>query len=260
MILIGTAGFSYDDWRGPFYPEKTPREKMLELYAGEFPLVELDYTYYSMPSERTMASFARRTPESFLFAVKLHKSITHERESAEGMSGAFRDFLKAVGPLTDSGKLACLLAQYPWSFKPGDASRRTLRELREKTADLPVVVEFRNAQWVSEETFEFLRDLGLGFCCVDEPGLPGLMPPLCMATTDLGYVRFHGRNAAAWWKHGNASERYNYLYSEEELSSWKPRLLNLDAAVPRTLVLFNNCHGGNAAVNARMLKAILGVR
>ena len=153
MILIGTSGFSYDDWRGPFFPEATPHEKMLDFYVREFFLVELNYTYYTMPAEKTMASFARRTPPAFSFSVKLHKSLTHERGTPEQASAAFQAFLKAIRPLVEEGKLACLLAQYPWSFKPRVESYQSLRQLRENIIDLPVVVEFRNASWVSQTTF-----------------------------------------------------------------------------------------------------------
>lgn len=257
MVLVGTAGFSYSDWKGTFYPPDIPSYRMLEFYAQHFSVLELDYTYYTMPSEKTMGSFVKRTPDGFRIAVKAHKSMTHQRGSAEEVQKAFSGFMKALTPLTAEGKLACILAQFPWSFKPSRESNQVLELLREYTQPAPVVVEFRNAAWVNEETFELLRKLGLGFCCVDEPQLPGLMPPVCVATTQLGYVRFHGRNSEAWWKPGAAGERYNYLYTREELEEWKEKILELDKTVATTLVLFNNCHGGNAAVNAKMLQAML---
>ncbi|MGB9867244.1 MAG: DUF72 domain-containing protein [Bacillota bacterium] len=258
MVLVGTAGFSYSDWKGTFYPPNIPTYRMLEYYAQHFPVLELDYTYYSMPSQKSMSSFVKRTPANFRISLKAHRSMTHQRGSPQEVREAFSGFMKALTPLMAEGKLACILAQFPWSFKPSGESRGTLELLREHTEPAPVVVEFRNSAWVSDDTFELLRRLGLGFCCVDEPRLPGLMPPVCVATSQLGYVRFHGRNAQAWWKPGAAGERYNYLYSQDELEEWKGRIMELDQTVPVTLVLFNNCHGGNAAVNAKMLQTMLG--
>jgi uncharacterized protein YecE (DUF72 family) len=129
--------------------------------------------------------------------------------------------------------------------------------MRDGFAELPVVVEFRESAWVSDSTFELLRALDMGFCCVDEPELRGLMPPVAVATSDTAYVRFHGRNASQWWDHEHAWQRYDYTYSEEELQDWIPRLHELDAAAPLTLVYANNHYRGQSVDTLAKLGTLL---
>lgn len=258
MIQVGTCGFSYKDWVGPFYPEGTPDRAMLEYYATRYDLLELDYTYYSMPVRRTIAGMCERTPEAFTFCVKAHKSMTHEiSDDPAQVSAIFARFIDAVRPMADVGKLGCILVQFPWSFRPSNPNAAYIAGLGRLLPDMPVTVEFRNTEWVQERTFDLLRRSRLGFCCVDEPRLSGLFPPLAVATSPLAYLRFHGRNAAKWWKHEQAWERYNYLYSRDELEEWVPRIRALAGQAERTMVLFNNCHVGQAATNADMLAQML---
>ena len=155
--------------------------------------------------------------------------------------------------------LGCVLAQFPWSFKHTPENERFLETVRDELPDLPVVVEFRNAAWIRDETFDRLRDLGLGCCCVDEPRLHGLVPPFAVATAPVGYVRFHGRNAAKWWRHEHAWERYDYLYSQEELAEWVPRIREIAAQAEKTYVFFNNHYEGKAGQNARQLAELLNL-
>lgn len=252
MIRIGTSGFSYDDWIGPVYPEDLPPRDHLAFYAREFSTVELNVTYYRIPGTRTVEGWVQKTPADFLFSVKAYGGLTHERQEPE-----FAPFVASLRPLIEAGKLGCVLAQFPYSFRAVAENRDYLRRLREGLGDLPVVVEFRNAGWLTESTFDLLRALGLGFCCVDEPRLPGLMRPVVVATGPVGYVRFHGRNAAKWYNHKEAWERYDYTYSTEELREWVPRLRQLDASLPLTLVYFNNHFAGQAVRNARDLGPLL---
>jgi uncharacterized protein YecE (DUF72 family) len=246
MIKIGTSGFSYDDWLGPVYPDGLLRSDQLAFYAREFPTVEINTTFYRIPGERTIAGWVRKTPPGFLFSIKAYRGLTHEREFAE-----FAPFAKSLGPLVESGKLGCVLAQFPNSFHPSAQNRQYLHDLRRGLDEVTVVVEFRNAQWVTEATFDFLRQLDFGFCCVDEPRLPGLMPPVVAVTGPVGYVRFHGRNSAKWYNHEQAWERYDYTYSVRELREWVPRLRALDALAPLTLVYFNNHFVGQSVRGAR---------
>ncbi|MGE5587064.1 MAG: DUF72 domain-containing protein [Clostridia bacterium] len=264
MVLVGTAGFSYRDWKGVFYPEGIKDGEMLGFYAGLFPCVELDFTYYQMPSVRTMEGLARKVPGGFEFCVKAYKGMTHELKGAEGgpdggegNDSVFRAFAEAIKPMTSRGSLGCVLAQFPWGFKRTQENVDYVRRLKGRLKDASVVVEFRNREWVRPDTFELLRSEGLGFCCVDEPRLRGLVPPVAEVTSDTAYVRFHGRNAEKWWKHDQAWERYNYLYSEAELAEWVPKIKALDARAAKTYVLFNNCHAGQAAENARMLQSMM---
>lgn len=256
-IRIGTSGFSYDDWRGFFYPKDIQKGDMLSHYAERFPTVEINSSFYAIPSPSTFARMAEKTPESFEFVVKAHKDLTH---SPDVDLSAFGRFVSALAPLAEAGRLGCVLAQYPWSFRKGEGNFNRLRQLREEFGELPVVVEFRNAGWVGEETFNLLREHGLGFCCVDEPRLRGLMPGVAVATSPIGYVRFHGRNADKWWEHEEAWQRYDYLYSPSELSEWIPRVRRLASATEKTYLFFNNHYQSKAARNARMLAGMLGLQ
>jgi len=260
VILVGTSGFSYKDWRGCFYPEKTAPREMLPFYARRFPVVELNFSYYRMPTAQTLASMNTRTPEGFEFLIKAHKSMTHDiDDDPSGRSRAFAEFREAVRPLEDSGKLGCVLFQFPWKFRPHPGAVSYLQEIRDRYPDLPLVIEFRNNAWVQPATYDTLRSLDLAYCCVDEPRLRGLMPAESVTTSRIGYVRFHGRNAAKWWRHREAWERYDYLYSEEELKEWVPRIREMDGAAEKTYVLYNNCHAGQAARNAQMMLGLLGL-
>ncbi len=252
MIRIGTSGFSYPDWIGPVYPQGMPERDHLGFYAQEFPTVEINMTYYRIPDARMVQGWVRKTPDGFLFSVKAFQGLTHERDQPD-----FAPFVAAVQPLAEAGKLACVLAQFPYSFHPIPGNRDYLKRLRDGLGDLPAVIEFRHAAWVGQATFDLLRSLKLGFCSVDEPRLKGLMPPVAAATGPVAYVRFHGRNAAKWYNHEQAWERYNYTYSTDELREWAPKLRQLDAAAELTLVYFNNHYVGQAVRGARDLGQLL---
>ncbi len=257
MIHIGTSGFNYDDWIGRFYPSGMAKSKMLEYYAERFEAVEINSTYYGIPAPATFQSMAKRTPRDFRFCVKANKEMTHsDNPSAE----VFGSFLSALEPLEEAGKLGCVLAQYPWGFVADDANRARLGQFRDRVGDLPVVVEFRNSGWTGEHTQAFLRELGFGYCCVDEPHLKGLMPREALATSDIGYVRFHGRNAAKWWEHDEAHERYDYLYTPEELREWAPKVEAIAAQTKDTYLFFNNHYRGKSADNARTFAGMLALQ
>ncbi|HET7011290.1 MAG TPA: DUF72 domain-containing protein [Anaerolineales bacterium] len=252
MIRFGTSGFSYADWVGPFYPSDMPRNQWLSFYAQHFDTVELNVTYYRVPSRKTVESWIPKTPEGFLFSVKAPGSLTHERLDPDPAP-----FREGIAPLVDAGRLACVLAQFPYSFRPADDHWDYLARLGQGLADLPVVIEFRHHAWLNDETFDRLHELRLGFCCVDEPRLPGLMPPVARATGPVGYVRFHGRNARQWWDHEQAWQRYDYTYPEEELREWVPRLRTLEDEAPITLVYANNHYRGQATDTIRKLRDLL---
>jgi uncharacterized protein YecE (DUF72 family) len=255
-ILLGTSGFSYEDWRGYFYPEGLPKREMLAYYAGRFPTVEVNATYYAMPSAATFEQMSRKVPDEFRFVVKANKEMTHT-ESLQ--PEAFSQFRAALVPLLERGNLGCVLAQFPWSFRQSEVAREYLRRFREQIGVVPTVVEFRNAEWLRDETFLLLQQLGMGFCCVDEPRLKGLMPPVVASTSPIGYVRFHGRNAQKWWRHEQPYERYDYLYTQEELAEWAPKIERLAEETEQTYVFFNNHYQGKAGHNARMLADLLNL-
>jgi uncharacterized protein YecE (DUF72 family) len=252
MIKLGTSGFSYDDWIGPVYPQDLPRWKWLPFYAEQFNTVELNVTYYRLPSQKIAAGWVERTPDDFTFSVKAHRSLTHDRKEPN-----FQAYCASLAPLIEAGKLACVLAQFPHSFHNNPANRDYLLIVREGISDLPVVIEFRDNAWVTEETFELLEELRFGFCCVDEPQIKGLMPPVVRVTGSPAYVRFHGRNAERWWRHEHAWERYDYTYSDPELEEWIPHINTLDDAAPLTLVYANNHYRGQSVDTVRSLERLL---
>jgi uncharacterized protein YecE (DUF72 family) len=252
VILLGTSGFYYEDWIGPVYPRDLPRKQWLPFVAEQVDTIELNVTYYRVPGLKTVAGWVERTPDGFLFSVKAHRSLTHDRTNPD-----YASYVAALSPLIESGKLACILAQFPHSFHPNPATRQYLHDMRQGMGDLPVVVEFRDRDWISEGTFSMLEELGLGFCSVDEPQLRGLMPPVARLTGSLAYVRFHGRNAARWWNHKHAWERYDYSYAEDELREWVVKLRELDALAETTLVYANNHPRGQSMEAVRTLREML---
>lgn len=255
MLHIGTSGFSYDDWIGPFYPPGLNKREFLRFYAQEFSTCELNFTYYRIPEARTLEAMAAKTPARFLFTLKANREMTHEREDTER---AFAQFVAALDPLIQAEQLGCILVQFPWGFKNTPQNRDYLQLCRERLEGLPAVIEFRNREWITDEVFELLWTLDLGFCCVDQPRFRSLIPPIAETTSKVAYVRFHGRNVAKWWRHDQAWERYDYTYSEEELKEWVPKIQKLDSEAQDTYIFTNNHYQGQAVDTARQLRMLLG--
>ena len=252
MILLGTSGFSFTDWSS-FYPAGLRRQDFLTYYSRFFRAVELNFTYYAMPTAQKMAALARQVPAGFLFTVKGHSSLTHSRMD---LGQACRDFHKGIEPLEE--KLGCVLLQFPWNFRYSQANLAYLAQLSQNLGGLPAAVEFRHNSWLRPDVDAVLRQNGLGFCAVDEPQLEGLLPPVAKITGKIAYLRFHGRNREKWWRSRNSSERYDYLYSDDELSAWLPKIAKMKARSERTFIFFNNCHLGQAAQNAQQMQKLLG--
>lgn len=255
-IIVGTSGYSYQDWKGPFYPADISDRDMLAFYARRFPAVEINFTYYRLPAARTMAAIARKAP-ALSYAVKLTGDITHEGKLTKELAA---DYRRGVQPMAEAGVLGCLLAQFPWRFKYTPAAVAFLKRIAGYFGDLNVVAEFRNDSWVDDEAYEHLSKMDVGFCNVDEPRLKGLMPATAVATSAVGYFRFHGRNAKKWWRHEDAAERYDYLYTQQELEDWVPRIKDVAAKAKKTYVFMNNHPLGQAATNAEMMMDLLGVK
>lgn len=254
-LLIGTSGYSYPDWEGELYPPGTPKSAYLGLYAAAFPVVELNFSYYTQPTASALERMVRATPEGFLFSIKAHRSLTHEPGPDPGADA--RRFREGISPLVEAGRLAAVLFQFPYSFHYTPEARRRLASLCEAFRGLPQAVEFRSSEWQRESVYGGLRACGAAFVNVDAPRLPKLPQPGAEATSELGYVRLHGRNREAWWR-GNNVSRYDYLYSPEELGEWLPRIRELLARVRLALVIFNNHAGGQAVRNARELTRLAG--
>ena len=253
-VLIGTSGYSYGDWVGPFYPEGLPKREYLSFYAAEFPVVELNFSYYTQPSASTLARMIEKTPEDFRFAIKAHQSLTHN--IGEDFPAEVERYKQGIRPLADSGRLAAVLLQFPYSFHYTPGCRRHLQRLCQSLADLPTAVEFRSNEWQRSSVYEGLRALNTAVVNVDEPRLPKLPEPTEMVSSELAYLRFHGRNAANWWKGDNVS-RYDYLYSGDELSEWLPMIERMLGKARLLLVIFNNHSRGRAIQNARELQGLL---
>lgn len=260
-IVIGTSGYSFADWVGPFYPPGTRPADFLAHYAGQFEAVEVNATYYRLPEAAMFERMVAKTPPGFRFVVKLNRAMTHERSLDPAL---YRGFLAALGPLKAAGRYDGLLAQFPWGFRRTADHRRHLAALRARLADEPLFVEFRHDSWLTPALEPSLREHRIGFCAVDEPRLPGLLPPVTMVTAEDAYVRFHGRNAANWWGRGEGGERgagggdrYDYDYREEELREWVAKVAALAEQARRTYLFFNNCHAGQAARNAKLMQELL---
>jgi len=231
-----------------------PKKDWLLYYAREFITCEINATYYAIPKSAVMESMASKTGDGFLFSVKANKQMTHERENNAEVFTVFREMLR---PLIERGKMGCVLAQFPNSFRFNARNRDYVEGFREKMGDLPVVIEFRNAGWLGEDVFSWLSRYELGFCCVDEPSLPNLLPPIAEVTSKIAYIRFHGRNKEKWWQHEHAYERYDYTYSPEELEEWIPKIRELDQTAEKTFVFANNHWRGQAVSTIRQLRMML---
>jgi uncharacterized protein YecE (DUF72 family) len=294
-ILVGTASWTDKSLidSGRFYPAgvKTP-EARLQFYASQFPMVDVDSSYYGLPSERNAGLWVERTPEGFVFDVKAFSALTQHptplralpHDLREGLPPDIKEkknvyykdlpdevrnalwerFASALMPLDSAGKLGVVLFQFPPWFLPSAESRRYIEELKERLPQYLPAIEFRNPYWLSEDNLEFtlgfLRSLDLPFVCVDEPQRThASVPPVVARTGSVALVRFHGRNGEAWAKrNASVAEKYDYLYSEEELRQWAPRIERLASEANETHAIMNNCHDDKAVRNARELAAILG--
>jgi uncharacterized protein YecE (DUF72 family) len=258
MIHVGTCGFSYREWAGPFYPPAIKPQAMLAYYAARFTAVEIDSTYYAIPKASMFESMAQRTRQEFRFCVKAPGSITHVPADAAPERSDFDAFAECLDPLQRRGRLAVVLAQFPGAFRPGREAFGRLESLRREWPDMQLVAEFRHRDWQRDSVLRILQGLDIGWCNVDEPALQSLMHPDAQVTSAVGYIRFHGRNAAKWWKQERASaERYDYLYTVEELTDWLPRIADVAERAKETFVFFNNHRNGQAATNARQMAELL---
>lgn len=254
-LRIGTSGYSFADWVGVFYPETTPKGKMLDFYVQHFNTVEINSTYYRIPHPKVLANMVDKTSDDFEFMVKAHSSATHQLDKmAEDMPA----YLEAIKPMADNNKLKGILAQFPWSFKATNQNAAHIKRCRELLSQYPLFVEFRHSSWQRPETFEWLKRQEIGYVSVDEPRLKGLLDDRAAVTTRTGYVRLHGRNADKWWNGG--ALRYDYSYSDSELTEWVEKIQHLREDTENVYVFFNNCHEGQAVTNARRILEMLDVR
>jgi len=295
-VRVGTASWTDPTLvkSGRFYPPGTSTaEARLRFYASQFPIVEVDSSYYFIPRQEQAGLWVDRTPPDFVFNVKAFSLLTGhptrrkaipedledeidpkhrdaQRVYADHLSNNAVDelwhrFHEALLPLESAGKLGAVLMQYPEWFTPKHANREALRSLRERLPGYQVCIEFRNRTWLDEDgdrerTLDFLAAEGLPLVCLDMPqGFRSSMPPLAEVTApELAVVRFHGRDREAWQHKGpTATPRFRYLYNQRELGEWVPKIEHLAEGARNVHVLLNNCYEDHAVVNARQLTDLL---
>jgi uncharacterized protein YecE (DUF72 family) len=258
MIRIGTAGWKYKDWDGIVYPKPKPRGfDELAYLAQYFTAVEINSSYYGPPKAAAAKRWAESVSRNGLlrFTAKLFHSFTHERKPAPNDEREFKD---GIAPLVDAGRFGALLLQFPWSFRNTTESRQYLAELHRRFREYPLVLEVRHASWAEPGTFEFLADLDISLCNIDQPLFGKSIKPGVEVTSSIGYVRLHGRNYKTWFaESASVRERYDYLYPVDELDPWVDRTIEISRKANDTYVMSNNHNLGKAAVNALQIASLL---
>jgi uncharacterized protein YecE (DUF72 family) len=254
-ILIGTSGYSYNEWVGCVYPEGTKPKDFLGCYSGLFPTVELNFSYYTMPKAENLSKMLVDGGESLTFAIKAHKTLTHEINPSLWEDEA-KTYLSAVEPLMAANRLEAVLFQFPYSFKYEDDNRRYLDRLLKFFDGVPVAVEFRKADWYSTKVADGMKSRNVPLVSLDMPELPKLPPTLDLVTAPTVYIRLHGRNSEAWWGKDDHA-RYDYLYTDSEMDAWAERIKRISEQAKKIVVYFNNHPFGKAVRNAQTLEKIL---
>jgi uncharacterized protein YecE (DUF72 family) len=282
LIRVGPAGWSYPDSPGRVYPADVPKKfDVLAFIASYFDTIEINASFYAPQPTRNYASWARRVAHNpdFKFTAKLWQKFTHgiaeygradsmAHEDARAHQAAWtkndvREVTEGLQVLKDASRLGAVLAQFPWSFKPTKDGLERLSRLAEDFAGWPVVVELRHGAWAHHEHAVLLRKLGLGFCNIDQPVIGESLGPTAGATSDVGYVRFHGRRYDRWFEDNeDAAQRYDYLYTAEELQPWVERIRKIAGAegVKEVYVVSNNHFEGKGPANALMIRSMLNGR
>ena len=251
-IRVGPAGWSYADWRGRVYPEGAGTKfDTLALVSRYFDTTEINSSFYYPPTPSTARSWLQRIQHNpnFVFTAKLYKVFTHKRgQATDEDEKAFREGME---PLAAAGKLGAVLIQFPWSFKNELEERTYLSQLVERFKDYPLVVELRHESWNNPRNLQTLEDLGVGLCDIDQPLFSNSIKPSAEVTSPIGYVRLHGRNYQNWFREeADVLERYDYLYSRDELEPWVRRIKEVAAKAKQTFVITNNHARGQNLVNA----------
>jgi len=257
-IRIGPAGWSYADWEGIVYPRPRPREfHEAEYLADYFDTIEINTTFYHPPSAKTAMGWVRRVAHNpkFKFTAKLWQRFTHERNANRPDEKIFKE---GLAPLAEEARLGALLLQFPWSFKNTKENCEYLSGLFMEFMEYPLVLEVRHSSWSQPEIFQLLAEQGVGFCNIDQPVIGRSLGPSDRATAPLGYVRLHGRNYEHWFSsEDRPEERYNYLYSMQELEPWAERIKSIAQRADVTYVITNNHFQGKAIANALQLISLL---
>ena len=270
-IMVGTAGWSYKDWEGIFYPPGIARRKQhpLEYVARCFDLVEINTSFYGHIKPELAKLWGKRADSvnpKFVFTAKLHRSFTHSPAAVmEPTSAATilpndedeRLAREGLDALANTGKLAALLIQFPVSYKNTSLNREYLETLLRQFIEYHPVVEVRHSSWDNPETIKSLMEKNVAFCNIDQPQIGRSLEATEHVTSTLGYVRLHGRNYDQWFDSDNRNDRYNYFYSAAELADWKEKIDRIARKAEVTYVVANNHFEGKAGVNALQLKHMI---
>ncbi len=258
VIRVGPAGWAYKDWRGIVYPHEKPRGfDELSYIASYFDTVEINSSFYGPPRPSTSKKWAESVAQNdrFRFTAKLFQSFTHQRTPTPNDE---KDFKGAMAPLVDARRLGAILIQFPWSFKNDAETRRYLTGILRRFQEFSLVVEVRHASWMDESCLDLLAELGVGICNIDQPLFHRSVKPATHVTSTIGYVRLHGRNYRNWFSAtADVRERYDHLYSLDELEPWVARTKEIAANAKDTYVVTNNHYLGQAVVNAIEISSIL---
>jgi len=283
-LRIGTSGWNYPSgkgtWNGVFYPKPRPKGfDELAYYAERFDTVEVNSTFYGQPRVEVSRAWAKRTPPGFEFSVKLYQKFTHPRmfkervvsglpedalDETDAINALVRpnqadldEFRRGIDPLASAGKLGALLAQFPASFKDTPASRESLTALLGAFREYPVAVELRHKSWSDAigDTLTLLNAFGAAWVQIDEPKFRfSIRQNYLPNVQGFYYMRLHGRNVANWWRHEKSEERYDYLYSREELKEFSETADASRRLVKKLYLYTNNHFSAKSVANAVMIK------
>jgi uncharacterized protein YecE (DUF72 family) len=258
VTRIGLAGWIYKDWAGIVYPRPKPRGfQEVSFLANYFDVLEINTSFYGPISAKTSSAWLAQlqSPGPFRFTAKLWRGFTHERNASSTDDQAVKD---GLAPLVEAARFGALLLQFPWSFRNTDENRDYVARLRARFSEYPLVLEVRHASWSEPGVLDTLAQLDIGLCNIDQPLFKRSIQPGAIATSAIGYVRLHGRNYKSWFtKNEHSHERYDYLYSLDELDPWISRIRAVDDVAQDTYVVANNHYLGKGAVNALEIRSIL---
>jgi len=258
VTRVGPAGWAYKDWKGIVYPAHRERGfSELAFVAQLFDTVEINTSFYGPITAKTADQWLKQVDSNrrFRFTAKLWRGFTHERSASAADESAFKE---GLAPLLEASKIGAVLLQFPWSFRNTEENLTYVAHLRDRFREYPLVLEVRHGSWSEPGILDTLEQLGVGLCNIDQPLFKRSVKPSALATSRVGYIRLHGRNYKSWFtENKHVGERYDYLYSVEELDPWLDRIKAVEHATSDTYVVTNNHYLGKAVVNAFEIKSIL---
>jgi uncharacterized protein YecE (DUF72 family) len=259
-LYIGTSGYDYPEWVGPFYPEKIKQKDRLSYYAEHFNAIELNFSYYRMPTKNQIENMIQRSNGKLHFTIKANKQLTHEIDPNKWKDIA-AEYRQSITPLLDAGLLLSVLLQFPETFIYNTDSntpdnRSHLAALITAFEGFPLVFEPRHRSWQKESVYAGLTQRQVAWCICDMPDLKDLPTINPIITSPTAYLRFHGQNAKNWYN-TNARDRHDYLYTDTELAAIIPTIKTLTATAQLVQIYFNNHAKAYAAINAKKLKILL---